>query len=47
MNKVPIIINKIEKIASPDKIGETRQSKKLKTEKHLIRELYNLRKSYY
>lgn len=47
MDKLPIIINKIEKVASPDKIGETRQSKKLKTNKHLIRDLYNLRKSYY
>ncbi len=47
MTKVPIILKKIEKVSVPNKIGETRLSKKLKTKEHVIRDLYNLRKSFY
>lgn len=47
MKKVPIILNKIEKTRIPEKIGETRENKKLQTKEHLIRDLYNLRKNYY
>ena len=47
MNKVSIIIRKIEKVALKKNLSETRLSKKLKTEEHLIRDFYNLRKNYY
>lgn len=47
MSKVPVIINKISKTAISDKNGEVRKSKKLMTNEHVIRDMYNLRKSYY
>lgn len=47
MNKIPIILNKIEKVAIVNTNSETRKSKKTDTKEHVIRELYNLRKSFY
>jgi hypothetical protein len=45
--KLPIIIKKIEAIDKPSPILNYRESKKLQTEQHVIRDYYCNRKTYY
>lgn len=47
MSKVPAIINKITKVKLSNNNSEVRKSKKLMTDEHVIRDMYNLRKSFY